>query len=121
MNKLLSTIGLSVIIFAPIKVFSMPAVFPSITYQEDKPKKEPMISMRSDFYKSASGVIESVFKQASIVDFSIDEKVKEMKPKNIQFKNKTLKQAIEILSKFYNIKFEIIELDKDKLYSVTVK
>lgn len=92
-----------------------------IEQEEDKPKKEILISMRSNFYQNASSVIESVFKQANINDFSIDEKVKDIKAKNIQFRNKTLSQSLDILSKFYNVKFEIADVGKDKFYSVTVK
>lgn len=92
-----------------------------VSQSDEKPKKEILISIRSNYYKDANSVIEAVFKQANILDFSIDEKVKEIKSKNIQFKNKTLMQTFEILSKFYNIKFEITEIGKDKFYAVTVK
>ena len=105
----------------PSYIHTNTLVIRSIVQEEEKPKKEILISMRSNFYQNASSVIESVFKQANINDFSIDEKVKDIKAKNIQFRNKTLSQSLDILSKFYNVKFEITDVGKDKFYSVTVK
>ena len=119
MNNLFAFLTCLGLFTAPYHFYtpSMQSVFQT----DEKPKKEILISIRSNYYQDANSVIEAVFKQANILDFSIDEKVKEIKSKNIQFKNKTLLQTFEILSKFYNIKFEITEIGKEKFYAVTVK
>lgn len=119
MNNLVAVLGCFLLFSNPTKNHTFDSI--GIFQSDEKPKKEILISIRSNYYQDANSVIEAVFKQANILDFSIDEKVKEIKSKNIQFKNKTLMQTFEILSKFYNIKFEITEIGKDKFYAVMVK
>lgn len=120
MNKIFAILGLAVIISAPIKNYA--ASIPITTQAGDeKPKKEILVSINSTFYKNPSQVVEGVFKQAGIYDFTIDEKVKDLKNKNIQFKNKTVQQALDILSRLYNITFKVEEIGKDKFYTVEAR
>jgi len=120
MNNLFAILGLACIISAPVEDFSAPNIYKQES-QEEKPKKELLISINSTYYKNPSQVIEGFFKQAKIYDFTIDDKVKELKNKNIQFKNKTVQQSIDILSKLYNITFKVEEIGKEKFYSVEVR
>jgi hypothetical protein len=120
MNNIFCLLGLAVILSAPVENFSAPV----LTIQEtvpEKTKKEILISTNSTYYNNPSQVIEGVFKQARIYDFTIDEKVKELKNRNIQFKNKTVQQAFDILSKLYNISFKVEEIGKEKFYSVEAR
>ncbi len=48
-------------------------------------------------------------KQANISDFFIDKKVDTIESKNFQFKNKTIDQAISLLSRYYNVEFKFSE------------
>jgi hypothetical protein len=119
MNNVFFVLGFLSTLAAPLNNYSKP-VQPVIQV-EDKPKKEILININSTFYKDPSQVVEGVFKQARIYDFTIDEKVKEIKNKNIQFKNKTVQQALDILSKLYNVSFKVEEIGKEKFYSVETR
>ena len=120
MNKFFALLGLFLIITASNTCLSAPKIINQEVVQE-KTKKEILISINSTYYKNPSQVIEGLFKQAKIYDFTIDEKVKDLKNKNIQFKNKTLQQALDILSKLYNISFKVEEIGKEKFYSVETR
>lgn len=119
-NKFFALSGLFLFITAPITTLSATTSYTQEVVQE-KPKKEILISINSTYYKNPSQVIEGLFKQARIYDFTIDEKVKDIKNKNIQFKNKTVQQALDILSKLYNISFKVEEIGKEKFYSVETR
>ena len=77
-----------------MKFLSIVAIFLLLTNsafcQDQKPKKEILVSISSNYYKNANGVIEGFFKQANITDFFIDEKIEKIERKNFQFKNKTI-------------------------------
>lgn len=77
--------------------------------QDQKPKKEILVSISSGYYRNATSVIEGFFKQANITDFYIDEKIEKMERKNFQFKNKTVDQSVSLLSMFYNVEFKFTE------------
>jgi hypothetical protein len=68
-------------------------------------------------------VIEGMFKQANIYDFSIEDskKLEIMDVGNFQFKNKNLDSAIKRLSAEYKIVFEIEQIDKEKTYKVKMR
>jgi hypothetical protein len=122
MNKVLAILSLVVLFSTP--VMSLAAPINTIqAQQEDKPKKEVLISIRSKYYRNPVQVIEGFFKQANIYDFSIedDEKLEKMDVGNFQFKNKTIDQAIKRLSAEYKIVFEVEEVGKDKVYKVKMR
>ena len=119
MNNLFFVLGFLSTLAAPLNSYTKPAQ--PVFQVEEKTKKEILISINSTYYKNPAQVVEGVFKQARIYDFTIDEKVKEMKNKNIQFKNKTVQQALDILSKLYNITFKVEEIGKEKFYSVETR
>jgi hypothetical protein len=119
MNNLFFVLGFISTLAAPLNNYSQPVQ--PVFQVEEKTKKEILISINSTFYKDPSQVVEGVFKQARIYDFTIDEKVKEIKNKNIQFKNKTVQQALDILSKLYNVSFKVEEIGKEKFYSVETR
>lgn len=122
MNNVLAILSLVVLFSTPVSVLAAPV---NITQeqQEDKPKKEVLISIRSKYYRNPVQVIEGFFKQANIYDFSIedDEKLEKMDVGNFQFKNKTIDQAIKRLSAEYKIVFEVEEVGKDKVYKVKMR
>ena len=119
MNNVFFVLGFLSTLAAPLNNYSKP-VQPVIQV-EDKPKKEILININSTFYKDPSQVVEGVFKQARIYDFTIDVNVKEIKNKNIQFKIKSVQQALDILSKLYNVSFKVEEIGKEKFYSVETR
>jgi hypothetical protein len=119
MNNLFFVLGFISTLAAPLNNYSH--TFQSGFQVQEIPKKEILISTNSTYYKNPAQVVEGVFKQARIYDFTIDEKVKEIKNKNIQFKNKTVQQALDILSKLYNISFKVEEIGKEKFYSVETR
>ena len=119
MNNLFFVLSFLSTLAAPLNSYTQPVQ--PVFQVEEKTKKEILISINSTYYKNPAQVVEGVFKQARIYDFTIDEKVKEMKNKNIQFKNKTVQQALDILSKLYNITFKIEEIGKEKFYSVETR
>jgi len=122
MNNVLAILSLVVLFSTP--VMSLAATV-NITQaqQEDKPKKEVLISIRSKYYRNPVQVIEGFFKQANIYDFSIEdsEKLEKMDVGNFQFKNKTIDQTIKRLSAEYKIVFEVEEVGKDKNYKVKMR
>lgn len=82
-------------------------------------QKEIKISLDSNFYNSASSVIVGFFKQAKINNFLVDEKLEKEPVKNFRFRDKTIKETIELLSKIYNVEF--ITTDKKDFYFVNIK
>jgi len=96
-----------------MKFLSIVAIFlflsSSAFSQDQKPKKEILVSISSNYYRNATSVIEGFFKQANITDFFIDEKIEKMERKNFQFKNKTVDQSVNLLSMFYNVEFKFSE------------
>lgn len=119
MNNLFFVLGFLSTLAAPLNNYSQPVY--AIIQEDEKPKKEILISINSTYYKNPAQVVEGVFKQAKIYDFTIDDKVKDIKNKNIQFRNKTVQQTLDILSKLYNISFKVEEVGKEKFYSVEVR
>ncbi len=122
MNNVLTILSLVVLFSTPVMSLAAPV---NITQaqQEDKPKKEVLISIRSKYYRNPVQVIEGFFKQANIYDFSIEdsEKLEKMDVGNFQFKNKTIEQTIKRLSAEYKIVFEVEEVGKDKNYKVKMR
>ena len=57
----------------------------------------------------ASGVIIGFFKQAKINNYYIDEKLEKDPSLNFRFREKTIKETLDILSRVYSIDFEITE------------
>jgi len=121
MNKVLIVFGCFCLLSVQCKVFAH--LSQPVFQQNEKPKKEILISTRSKFYKNPVQVIEGFFKQAGIYDFSIEdnEKLEKMDVGNFQFMNKTIDQAIKRLSAEYKIVFEIEEMGKDKVYRVKMR
>jgi hypothetical protein len=122
MNNVLAILSLVVLFSTPVMSLAAPTNTTQ-AQQEDKPKKEVLISIRSKYYRNPVQVIEGFFKQANIYDFSIedDEKLEKMDVGNFQFKNKTIDQAIKRLSAEYKIVFEVEEVGKDKVYKVKMR
>ena len=122
MNNVLAILSLVVLFSTPVNVLAAPKNTTQ-AQQEDKPKKEVLISIRSKYYRNPVQVIEGFFKQANIYDFSIenDEKLEKMDVGNFQFKNKTVDQAIKRLCSEYKIVFEVEEVGKDKVYKVKMR
>lgn len=121
MNKLFAVLGCFCLMSFPISGFSQPT---NPNYlQDEKPKKEILISIKSTFYKNPVQVIEGFFKQANIYDFSITDsgKLEKIDVGNFQFRNKTVDQAMKRLSSEYKIVFEIEEVGKDKVYKVKMR
>jgi hypothetical protein len=81
MNNLFFVLGFISTLAAPLNNYSQPVQ--PVFQVDEKPKKEILVSINSTYYKNPSQVVEGVFKQARIYDFTIDEKVKESKNKNI--------------------------------------
>ncbi len=93
-----------------LSIFALFLFLSSAAFSQDqKPKKEILVSISSGYYRNATSVIEGFFKQANITDFYIDEKIEKMERKNFQFKNKTVDQSVNLLSMFYNIEFKFTE------------
>ncbi len=122
MNNVLAILSLVVLFSTPVMSLAAP-VNTTHVKQEDKPKKEVLISIRSKYYRNPVQVIEGFFKQANIYDFSIEdsEKLEKMDVGNFQFKNKTIEQTIKRLSTEYKIVFEVEEVGKDKNYKVKMR
>ena len=99
---------------------------PTPYFQEaphEKPKKEVRITMNSNNYKdsklpNATTVIEGFFLQANIRDKYIDSTVEKIPIKNFSFSNKTLDEAIQILSLVFNVQFTVKTIGKEKFYLV---
>ena len=121
MNNLLAIFGFICLLSAPLHSYSQP--IGTISLQDEKPKKEILISIKSTFYKNPVQVIEGFFKQANIYDFSIsdNEKLEKIDVGNFQFRNRTIDQAIKRLSSEYKIVFEVEEVGKDKVYKVKMR
>ena len=121
MNNLFAVFSCFCLLSTP--VYSFPQPSNSLTIQDEKPKKEILISIKSTFYKNPVQVIEGFFKQANIYDFSIsdNEKLEKIDVGNFQFRNKTIDQAIKRLSSEYKIVFEVEEVGKDKVYKVKMR
>jgi hypothetical protein len=121
MNKVLIVFGCLCLLSVQSQAFSQP--IQPVFQQDEKPKKEILISIRSKFYRNPVEVIEGFFKQAGIYDFSIEdnEKLEKMDVGNFQFKNKTVDQSMKRLSSEYKIVFEIEEVGKDKVYKVKMR
>lgn len=90
---------------------------------QEKPKKEVRITMNSNNYKdsklpNATTVIEGFFLQANIRDKYIDSTVEKIPIKNFSFTNKTLDEAIQILSLVFNVQFTVKTIGKEKFYLV---
>lgn len=93
-----------------LSIFALFLFLSSAAFSQDqKPKKEILVSISSGYYRNATSVIEGFFKQANITDFYIDEKIEKMERKNFQFKNKTVDQSVNLLSMFYNVEFKFSE------------
>lgn len=93
-----------------LSIFALFLFLSSAAFSQDqKPKKEILVSISSGYYRNATSVIEGFFKQANITDFYIDEKIEKMERKNFQFKNKTVDQSVSLLSMFYNVEFKFTE------------
>ena len=121
MNNVFAVLSFLCLFSAPLKDLNQP-VCPNVQVDE-KPKKEVLISIRSKFYNNPVQVIEGMFKQANIYDFSIEDskKLESMDVGNFQFKNKTLDNAIKRLSAEYKLVFEVEEVDKEKTYKVKMR
>lgn len=121
MNNLFALLSCFCLLSAPLNSFPHPDY--SFTLQDEKPKKEILISIKSTFYKNPVQVIEGFFKQANIYDFSIsdNDKLEKLDVGNFQFRNKTIDQAIKRLSSEYKIVFEVEEVGKDKVYKVKMR
>lgn len=121
MNKLFAV--LSCICVLSVSSFSFSQPIQLSILQDEKPKKEILVSISSKYYKNPVQVIEGFFKQANIYDFSIldNEKLRKMDVGNFQFRNITIDQAIKRLSSEYKIVFEIEEVGKDKVYKVKMR
>lgn len=87
--------------------------------QNPEPAKEIKISLDSKYYNSASGVIIGFFKQAKINNYYIDEKLEKDPSLNFRFREKTIKETLDILSRVYSIDFEITE--KKDFYFVKLR
>ena len=80
------------------------------------PKKEPKITIDSQFYKNASGVVVAFFKQAKINNYYVDEKLDQKPTLNFQVREMSVDQVKDLLSKIYKIKIETN--DKKDFYFV---
>ena len=114
--------GLFLSISPSIEDFAAPLTYFQEAPQE-KPKKEVRITMNSGNYKdsklpNATTVIEGFFLQANIRDKYIDSSVDKIPIKNFSFTNKTLDEAMQILSLVFNIQFTVKSIGKDKFYLV---
>ena len=104
--------------------FSLSAVslsYPVKTYQDEKPKKEILISLNSTYYRNAKEVLEGFFKQANIRNKYIDSSVDNVDKKNFSFVDFTIDEAMEYLSLKYNVKFTVETIGKKKIYNVEPK
>ena len=121
MNKVFVILGCLCLLSGQYNAFAQPNQ--PVFQQDEKPKKEVLVSIRSKFYKNPVQVIEGFFKQAGIYDFSIEdnEKLEKMDVGNFQFKNKTVDQSMKRLSSEYKIVFEVEEVGKDKVYKVKMR
>ena len=91
----------------------------SINSQTQPPEKEIKISLDSKFYNSASSVIVGFFKQAKIDNFFVDEKLEKQPVMNFKFRDKSIKDTIELLSKIYDIDF--VTSEKKDFYFVNLR
>lgn len=121
MNNLVAVLSCVCLFSVPAYSFYQP--IQSSVLQDEKPKKEILVSISSKYYKNPVQVIEGFFKQANIYDFSIadNEKLEKMDVGNFQFRNRTIDQAIKRLSSEYKIVFEVEEIGKDKVYKVKMR
>lgn len=82
-------------------------------------EKEVKITLDSKYYNSASSVIIGFFKQAKITNYFIDESLEKNSTLNFRFKQKTVNETIELLSKVYSVDFQTNE--KKDFYFVFLK
>ena len=94
---------------------------PIKTYQDEKPKKEILISLNSTYYRNAKEVLEGFFKQANIRNKYIDSSLDSVDKKNFSFVDFTIDEAMEYLSSKYNVKFTVETIGKKKIYNVEPK
>lgn len=91
----------------------------SINSQTPPTQKEVKISLDSQFYNSASSVIVGFFKQAKIHNFFVDEKLEKEPVMNFKFRDKSIKETIELLSKIYSVDF--VTTEKKDFYFVNIR
>lgn len=124
MNILFAILGLACIISAPLENNSAPNIYTQ-EFQEEKPKKDILISIQGnkENYKTPVKVIEGLFKQAGIVEYYIEnpEKIEKKEVGIFQFRNRTLSQAIKIISSIYELEFVIEDDSKNKFYKVKMR
>lgn len=107
MKKLFLTLCLILLPLGPLKS------------QVPPQKPEVKITLDSKFYNSASSVIVGFFKQAKINNFFVDEKLEKEPVMNFRFRDKSIQETIELLSKIYNVEF--ITTEKKDFYFVNIK
>jgi hypothetical protein len=122
MNNVFAILGLLCILSAPLKVYSAPICQEVV---QEKPKKEILISIQGnkENYKTPVKVIEGLFKQAGIIDYYIEnpEKIEKKEVGIFQFRNRTLSQAIKIISSIYDLDFLVEDDGKNKFYKVKMR
>ena len=99
-------------------LFSLISVCP-VNSQVPQSEKELKITLDSKFYNSASSVIVGFFKQAKINNFFVDEKLEKEPVMNFRFRDKSVKETIELLSKIYSVEF--ITTEKKDFYFVNLR
>lgn len=90
-----------------------------VNSQNPQTEKEVKITLDSKFYNSASSVIVGFFKQAKINNFFVDEKLEKEPVMNFRFRDKSVKETIELLSKIYSVEF--ITTEKKDFYFVNIR
>ena len=123
MNNLFFVLGFLSTLAAPLNNYSMP--FQPVFQVDEKPKKEILISIQGnkENYKTPIKVIEGLFKQAGIIDYYIEspEKIEKKEVGIFQFRNRTLSQAIKIISSIYELDFVVEDDGKNKFYKVKMR
>jgi len=119
MNNVFAIMSCICILCLPVENFSQP-IQPSFQVDE-KPKKEILISLNSNFYRNAKEVIEGFFKQANIRNKYIDSSLDKADKKNFSFVDFTVDEAVEYLSSKYNVQFTVETIGKKKIYNVEPK
>ena len=119
MNNLVAVLNCICLLSIPAYSFYQP--IQSSILQDEKPKKEILVSISSKFYKNPVQVIEGFFKQANIRNKYIDSSLDKADKKNFSFVDFTVDEAVEYLSSKYNVQFSVETIGKKKIYNVEPK
>ena len=117
MKNIIAILGCMFVLSSSVVSFSEPVM----TYQNEKPKKEILISLNSTYYRNAKEVLEGFFKQANIRNKYIDSSLDKTDKKNFSFVDFTIEEAMEYLSSKYDVKFTVENIGKKKIYNVEPK